>query len=107
MSKEFTECPTCDPEADVCVCPQRTKPPGTDSVDDWVWQITKTGENAYRHWLKEQELRDQDANNVFIYSGFNGEGIIEVMENQVRASEERFGILPWSKVLGVARKSSW
>ena len=57
-------------------------PPGTKFVDGCV---TKAGEQAYSRWFEEQEKRDQDAQDMRLYEDFNGCGIIEVMENQVRA----------------------
>lgn len=64
-----------------------------DESPGYTWVFTKAGYDQYLHWVDEQSKRDQDSFGMHIFSDWSGNGIVEVMENQVRSSYGLIGVV--------------
>ncbi len=54
-----------------------------DKYPEHKWIMTKAGFELLMKWVEEQEKRDQDNFDMYIYNDFSAYGTKEVMDNMV------------------------
>jgi hypothetical protein len=67
-----------------------------EKISDIGYPISEYGLERFQWMIEEQEKRDQDMHNMYIYNDFSGYGMTELMENLVRLPFLAFRLSLWN-----------